>query len=289
MRLKTSCIEWKNIQEEIHGFIYEASQPYFRDIVGSDNFYDVLQALKPGNMITFGYISNAKIEVPKGKRLNPSTNRMNQFDDYEQLGKNLGEEEKVVNVIKLTIYNMPWQSQQKISDKYTEWSKNRDELYDRFGVQRHAARYKTQTNNFGKNGGVNQYDGQNDALKKHSYANLNMSDIKPINTTYYLVTEAGNLKPVEQSKLTFQQQKYVQNAIERLKNNGATNADVQCLMGFDYRRFEHSSILFISATLDNGIPTLLINDKLTDKIGGATNISTQNLVNIAKERYKRFL
>lgn len=59
--------------------------------------------------------------------------------------------------------------------------------------------------------------------------------------------------------------------------------------GFDYRRFEHSSILFISATLDNGIPTLLINDKLTDKIGGATNISTQNLVNIAKERYKKFL
>ena len=57
----------------------------------------------------------------------------------------------------------------------------------------------------------------------------------------------------------------------------------------EYKRFEHSHVLFVSATPDNGIPTLLINNRLSDKIEGITGVSVEKLIAVAKDRYKEFL
>ena len=117
----------KDVLNEVKSLIQRIENPptinevtcKWRDVAGDEVFMDVLGGLKPGSFVTFGYVSNAKIEIPKGKRLNPQTNRMNQFDDYAALGKNLGEETEVINVIKLTIYNMPHQKQGYDSSKYS--------------------------------------------------------------------------------------------------------------------------------------------------------------------------
>ena len=115
-----------------------------------------------------------------------------------------------------------------------------------------------------------------------------MHNIKPINTSYYLVFENGSIKPIDAEKLEMLPYKSSQTAIDKLKAAGATDDDVAPLVGMQYQRFEHSHILFISATPDNGIPTLLINNKLSDKIGGITHANGDAIINLAKERYAKF-
>ena len=261
----------------------------WRNVVGEDEFFNLLSGLKKGNVVTVGYVSAAKIEVPKGKRLNPATNRMNQFDDYETLGHQLGETGVLKNVIKLSIYNFPWQIQQDVTDKYNDWKTKRDELGGRFGVEFGKARYQTQNNNFGANGGIMSYNGNNDDLKTHTYTNLNMSGIKPVATKYYLVMGDGELKEVDVNKLKLLPYKKTETAVDKLRAAGASEEDVQPLLGMEYRRFEHSHVLFVSATPDTGIPTLLVNNKLSDKLEGLAGVGVQNLIAVAKERYKDFL
>lgn len=261
----------------------------WRDVVGEEAFYDLLSGLNPGSRVTFGYVTQAKVEVPKGKKLNPATNRMNQFDDYETLGHNLGEEGKLINIIKLTIYNLPWQSQDSVNNSYGEWKKTRDELGSKYNVPFRQPVYKTDTNNYGNKGGINQYAGDNQELSTHTYTNLNMKDIRPISTTYYLVMDNGDVKPIDVSKLTLSPYKPTTSAIDKLRTAGATEEEVAPLLNMQYQRFEHSHVLFVSATPDTGIPTLLINNKLSDKIGGISGINTENIIKIAQDRYAKFL
>ena len=260
----------------------------WRDVVGEESFFDLLSAIPDGRMVTFGYVSSAKIEVPKGHKMNPVTKRPNQFDDYAALGKNLGEEGNLVNIIKLTIYNLPWQSQDKISKQYSDFKKKRDEIGDKYGVQFGTAKYGTSTNNFGTKGGIQQYAGNNADLSTHTYSNFNMSGIKPLSTEYYMVMDNGDLRPISIDRLTLLPYKPKDSAIDKLRAAGATDADIQPLLNMQYQRFEHSHVLFVSATPDTGIPTLLINNKLSDKIGGISGVKTENIIKLAQDRYTRF-
>lgn len=259
----------------------------WREVVGEESFYDLLNGLKQGSMVTFGYLSTAKIVVPKGKRLNPATNRMNQFDDYETLGHNLGEEGKLMNVIKLSIYNMPWQTEEDINTKYNNWKTKRDELGSKYGVEFGKARYATQNMNTNEKGGISSYNGENQENLGHTYTNLNMKGIKPISVQYYLVMDNGDVKPVSTEKLTLLPYKPTTSAVDKLKAAGASEEDVKPLLDMQYQRFEHSYVLFISATPDTGIPTLLINNKLSNKLTGE-GVNTEQIIRIAQDRYAKF-
>lgn len=258
-------------------FINEVSCKW-RMVVGEEEFFNVLAGLKKGNRVTFGYISQAKIVVPKIKNKK----------SYETLGKNLGENGKVINVIKLAIYNLPWQTQQSIGKEYGNWKTTRDALGAKFGVEFGKKRYETEKNNWDEKGGIKQYNGQNQDLTAHTYTDLNMYNIKPLSETYYLVMEDGTIKEVDVNRLELVAEKE-NSSIRKLKEAGATEEDVQPLIGMDYQRFEHSNVLFISATPDDGVPIVMINSKLSDKVGGITHTSQEAIINLAKERYAKFM
>ena len=285
----------------------------WRDVVGVEAFPDVVSSIKPGSMFTFGYVSKAKIVVPKGKRLNPNTKRMNQYDDYETLGNSLGET-GVINVIKVSMYNMPWQrqnadidaypegsqkfydvnlpswkDQKSVAEKYAHWKDIRNNLAQKYNVEVGKARYNVSAPKFGDQGGITAYAGDNAEKAAHSYTNLNMHGIRPINTAYYLVKNDGTIKPVDINQLTKLPYKESLGIIEKLRAAGATEEEVAILDGMQYQRFEHSQILFVSALLDSGIPTLLINTKLTDKIGGVEGLNPEEVIKIAQDRYSQFL
>lgn len=257
----------------------------FRMVAGPNEFFDILENIKPGQFMTFGYVTAAKLDYPKKKVLNPATKRMNTVDDYETFSQNMGSTETVNGVIKLSVYNMQWQDKNKFNQRYKEFKDTRDSLNDKYGFSRNAARYQTQTNNFGS--GVKQYAGNNTDLALHTYTDVNMYNVKPISTAYYLTYENGNLAPVDKANLPFPAKKEVQTLIQKLMSAGATEEEVAPLKNFDYKRFEHSQILFLSATVD-GIPTLYINTKLSSKINGLVNVKPETLVNIAKERYPKY-
>ena len=258
----------------------------FRFIDKAENLPDLLAGLKPGKMFTFGYVNVAQIVVPTVKRRNPETNRMKSYEDYAQLGKNLGEEGEVVNVIKLSMYNFPWQEQNRVKQRYSDWRTKRDELAGRFGVTYGKARYGTEMNNFG--GGIESYKGNNPELSDHTYLNFNLHNIRPFNTTYYLLFDDGTIKQVDEKKLEFKA-KNSYDELQKLRDAGATEADLECLIGMNYHKFENSKILFVSGTEMDGVPTLLINDNLSDKISGIAGVNRDAIVQIAKDRYSKVL
>ena len=148
----------------------------FRMVAGPDEFFDILDKIKPGQFMTFGYVTAAKLDYPKKKILNPATKRMNTVDDYQTFGQNLGVQDNVTGVVKVCIYNMQWQDKKKFSQRYNDFKTTRDSLYDKYGLTRNSARYQTQNNNYG--GGVKQYAGDNDDLKLHTYTDANLYDVK---------------------------------------------------------------------------------------------------------------
>ncbi|MBP5723601.1 MAG: hypothetical protein J6X18_08535 [Bacteroidales bacterium] len=266
------------------GWLCESSGNW-RYVSGPDEFFEVLDGVPNGRFVTFGYVSAAKIVVPKGKRLNPQTNRMNQFDDYAQLGRNLGvEDSELIGVIKLMTYNMRWQTAKNVADQYATYKKTRDELAGRYGVEVGSSRYGTDNMRFGKSGGVSSYAGGNEANMGHTYTNLNMSGIRPKSVNYFLILSDGTIREISEDKLEKLPAKPNDSIIEKLKSAGASEADVEPLTHMKYQRFEHSHLLFFSCTSD-GIPTVYINTKLSDKIGGITNANPQELIKLAMERY----
>jgi len=260
----------------------------WRDVVGPEEFYDILSQVPNGQRVTFGYVTAAKIVVPKTKVYNEPTKRWRQVDDYRTLGKNLGVEGTVVGVIKLSIYNFPWQSEEKVSNQYKQWKKTRDELGQKYGVDFGGARYKTQGMNFGDKGGVSSYNGENQELIGHTYTNLNTFGIQPISVKYYLVLENGNLQEISEDKLEKLPYKPSDSAVDKLVAAGATPDEVAPLMTMNYQRFEHSHLLFFSASAD-GIPTVCINNKLSEKIGGITSANPDKITDLARERYSKFM
>lgn len=251
----------------------------WRDVNGANDFYDVISSIKEGNFMTFGYVDDAKIEVPTRKIGN------REFSDYERLGEKLGKAYQVVNVLKVAIYNIPWQTLPKINKQYSEFAKKRNELGAKYDVTFDPPKYKTKTIPFGS--GISKYDGDNPEIQNHTYTNLNMHNIKPISVGYYLVTASGYIEKVDEKLLKILPPSGV-SAIKRLAEAGATEAELAPLLNMDYKRFEHSKVLFVSATPENGIPTLVINNKLSDELVGADRIKKKDLLKIAKDRYKKF-
>lgn len=269
------------------GYIVEMMQEgsyRWRDVAGPDDFYDIQQDIAEGKFVTFGYVNTASVVTPKGKRINPLTNKPNQYNDYATLGKTLGVEEdkELVNIIKLTVYNMRWQSRNKVKDAYKVYKQQRDEIGSKYGVTFGGSRYDKTTIDYGKNG-ISAYGGDNEDKVGNTYTELNMYNVKPLETKYYLVLSDGSLREIAKEKL--EMKPYSKStAIDRLLAAGATEADVEPLKTMSYRNFENSHILFFAATAD-GIPTVFINTRLSDKIEGITNVNKEELVKIAKERY----
>ena len=260
----------------------------WRDVSGPNDFYDILKNVPEGRMTTFGYVNAAKVVIPKVKRKNPETNKLKSYDDFETMGKNLGIDKKFNGIIKLSIYNLPWQSEEKVRSQYDSFKAKRNELASKYGIEVGKARYGTETMNFGEKGGVSSYNGNNQDIADHTYTNLNTHNIKPIYVKYYLVMEDGDLQEIEESKLEMLPHKPSETIIDKLIAAGASEEEVAELRTMNYQRFEHSHLLFFSATTNDGIPTVYINTKLSDKIGGITMANTESIIKLAKERYSKF-
>lgn len=266
--------------------INEGSMGGFRFVAGPEEFYDILQGVPNGRKVTFGYVTAAKINYPKMKIKNTVTNRMNTVNDYATFGKNLGVEGDISGVIKLSIYNFNWQDEKNVSGAYGQFKSTRDSLAQKYGVEVKKPAYQTQTMNFGA--GVSSYNGMNPDNQEHTYTNLNTANIKPISVKFYLVMGDGSLQEVDKERLEMLPYKPSETIIDRLIAAGASEDEVAPLRTMNYQRFEHSHLLFFSATSD-GVPTIFINTKLSDKIGGITCANTDAIINLAKERYSAYL
>ena len=265
------------IAESVKQILNEQS---FRIVVGHNEFFDFLNGIQAGQWITLGYVTPAKVNVPKGYRINPETHRKNQFDDWDAFGKQYNLE-NVTGVIKLSTYHFQWQDSEKVGKKYDTWKSDRDRLRQQYGLETRKATYSTKKVDFGK--GISSYGGDNEKLAGHTYSNFNMFNIVPKTSTYYIISN-GELVEIDKSKLDLLPPQ-IDKTIQNLLSAGASQSEVACLSTFNYRRFEHSKILFLCATSDKDTK-LFINTSLSDTISKGLHVEPNSLIQIAKDKYQ---
>lgn len=270
------------IAESVKQILNEKKENDYREIIGSNELFSFLDGIRGGAAATFGYITIAKdVDVPMVQRRNPDSNRMKNFPDWETFGKTISMD-NVTGVIKITVYNQNWPNPETISAQSKEHFARLKSIRDKYGIETQKARWSSEKKDFGK-GDTRTYGGENPELQKNTYTAFNIKALKPISTSYYVVS---NGKPVlvDKSKLPMLPPE-VKKDIIKLKDAGATPEEIASLRGFQWGTLKHSHFLFISATSNNEAK-LFINDKLADDISSELQIEPNDLVQIAKDRYK---
>lgn len=257
----------------------------FRTVAGPNEFFDFLDGIKSNDFITFGYMEAVPVDYPQKQVYNPVTRRINNTNDFDAFQQNMGFDKKPTGVVVLKVYNLRWAKDETFQNEKNAFQSLRDQLYAKYNVEKHQSRYKTQQNNYGNNTKVKSYNGNNDNLKKHTYTDLNFKNVQFVGSSYYVTFEDGSIMPIDQTKLPIIN-KAARTAIDRLREAGATEEELAPLKTFEYKRFEHSNILYVSAT-SKEVPTLYINTRLTNKISGEVDVNPNSLIDIAKDRYSK--
>ena len=104
-----------------------------------------------------------------------------------------------------------------------------------------------------------------------------------------MVLSDGTLQEIDKNQLSFLPYRASETICDKLKNAGATPEEIASLSTMNYQRFEHSHLLFFSATPDSGIPTVFINTKFSDKINAITDADPEQIINLAKARYSQYM
>ena len=256
-----------------------------RIIAGADEFLDFVAGLQEGRFVTFGYVKAVSLNYPQKKEKNPLTNRMHSVDDYATFGKEIGEEGDITGVIKISTYNMQWQSTKKTDKAYSDFKNKRDEIKQKYGLPIISRSY-TSGSNYGDKTRI--YNGDNEALKGNSYSSFNFHGIKPLSEIFYLTFSDGSIREISKDKLLKYFKPKQLSTAESLINKGVPASEVDCLRNMSYIHLIHGQILFISGTSD-GVRSLYINTKLPSKINQITGIDEQKLIDIAYNLYSKNL
>lgn len=58
-----------------------------RTVKDANELFDILSNIRNTAFVIFGYVTGVNLAYPTEKRMNPATNRMKGFPDYDALGK----------------------------------------------------------------------------------------------------------------------------------------------------------------------------------------------------------
>ena len=293
-----------------------------------NEFIDTMVEM-PGKkkFVSFGYICGANLNIPQIKKLNPATNRMKNFDDYDEMGRQLGYDDGIGGVIKFTRLLVNFQTPAEVGKDYGEYKDKSASIRADFGVP--EIKDKPEDGNYAKKidygtNGVITYGGDNDDLKGHMYVDQNVYSayngqgaVKRKSSTYYIIGKDGNvLEACDKDRANELFSKFGKASsspyspeVDKLHqrvgghDSGLTalrkiDADDKTMIDyltqidglkFIYRRFEFSSIVFMVGTCD-GEKFYYPNQNLTSIPKGVNvPIDPKVFVEIANNKYKKTL
>lgn len=289
-----------------------------------NEFIDLMSEMDGGHkFVSFGYISGASLDIPQVKKLNPATNRMKNFDDFDEMGRQLGYEDGIGGVIKFTRLLVNFQTQDEVGKDYGDFKQKSGEIRNDFGVPEIKKKEGDYTHSidYGSNG-LKGYGGDNDDAKGHMYVDQNVysaynsqGSVKRKSSTYYIIGKDGKvLEACDKDRVSELFQKFGKGSqyspeVDRMhqqvggRDSGLTalrkmNADDQTMIDyltkidglkFIYRRFEFSSIVFMVGTC-NGERFYYVNKSLT-AMPKTVNVQVDPsvFIEIANNKYKKSL
>lgn len=258
-------------------------------------FFNMGEHIKGGIKSTIGYVTAAELNVPKIKKINPATNRMKDFNDWDTFGKNIGIADKIGGVIKFSRYTFNWRSVEGMKNHYqTNYVEPVNKIRAQYGI---APIQPRQNNNnplmtdtgtpkpqsvLGQ-GYFMQDTGGKDCHKIVEYF-LVGTDGKIIK---YPGTQDGEI-PVDILKVYFK--KYAPVGVSDLRKMNASDETIEeyaaklAEIKFRYTRLNTGSIVYVITNI-NGEKLRFFNDNLADDIK-EIKIDPQEYLNLAKHLYQ---
>lgn len=272
--------------------IQESNAP--RILKSSQDFFKILSEQKSGRFVTFGYVSSAKLNLPKYQKINPKTKRKNSYDDYNALREPLNYNGEITGILKFSSYTVNWQIPSKAHEDYINFSKEIENINQSFGLpptqkKQNDKRNYVKIQNYGDNGIALKKE-PNEKGITHSYHRQNIYNAR-IKETYYLIGENGNIvREVNKEELKDFLQKEPVEKENILRKMGADEKTIQAYIDkilslkFKYRTFVDKSFVYIITTID-GEKIAYMNDNLSEIIDNI-NIIPSEFMEIAKEKYQ---
>lgn len=262
-----------------------------RRIATPDEIFDILDDSKGRKFATIGYVTGAKLNMPTVRKINPETNRMKNFDDYEALGKKLGYEGEIGGIVKLTSYTIQLSNRKQVGKDYADYKDKVNDLRKEYGLDpmKDKEGY-TMTLNYGING-ISAYGGNNQEKQGHVYYPANTYGVHP-KSTYYVLDKDGSIdKEVSKEELNdlLKTTKISVSGENELRKMGVEDEKIKEYvekiqsLGMAYKNFEYSSILYIVGSA-NGEKYIYINTNLNRAIGNV-NVDPKEFAVIVKARY----
>lgn len=262
-----------------------------RRVESPEKVFDILDQIGKNNFVCVGYVTGANLNLPKAKRLNPETNKMNSYDDMEAFSREIGSEEQIAALVKITSYNFRYYSNSDMKKKYGEYKSKYNDIRTKYGLDPVADKENryTQTMNYGS--GFDTYSGNDESKKGHFYVPSNIAGANVKGVIYAINADGNIIKELPQEQI----ESYIKERDEKvpgekaLRKMGREEAEIQkyidevSSLNMKYKSFEGNSILWVAASV-NGQKIVYINSKLNRTVNDI-NINPQDFVAKAKERY----
>ena len=262
-----------------------------RQVETPDKVFDVLSQIGRNSFVCVGYVTGANMDIPKVKRLNPETNRMKSYDDYETFGKEIGSEEEIGALVKITSYNFRYYTNDDVAKQYGSYKDKMNGVRGKYGLPPIGDSEGGYTQRLGYGGGIDVYAGNDESKQGSFYVNANTFGAS-INGVVYAVNNEGHIVQElsqEQVKPYLKAKGEEVPGVNALRKMGAEEKQVQDYINdvknlkFKYMRFEGNAILWVAATV-NKQKIVYINSNLSKTINDI-NINPQDFVEKARERY----
>ena len=236
-----------------------------RKINCCDEFFDLLDKVGVGKQVSIGYITGANLDIPTIKKINPNTNKLKSYEDYNVFGTN------VAGLIKITEYTLTYKHRDDVNKEYDEYKKDFDKIRAEYNIppvkKKSPDKLVSEPSNNVQNtygakliGSIYKFDGIGNIIDK----------LEPEEVEAYLK------KP---SQLT---------GIGTLKKIGATKETIEeyykkvSSLHVKYKRFDPESTLWIKTDID-GEDWIYVNEKPSKAVNGI-EVKQEDLLKIIQEK-----
>lgn len=260
-----------------------------------NEFIDLISSMSGRKFVTFGYVSGANLNIPQHKVQNPKTGRMINGNDMSAFRDQLGVDQDIAGILKLSRYNLRFMNREDFTNAYAKFNKSFDELkvkYDYPESNRKSNGNYTQKVKFGK--GVDVYKGDREDLQGKTYIKQDITGAR-VKSTYYLMDPNGFIiRTYTKKELTqfLMDMSKPEPGVIAMRKLGRDEAKIQeYIKEFGKiklipKSFEYNQILYMVGTA-NKEKFLYINHNLINVVKDVEcEIDTDQFVNIAKELYK---
>lgn len=256
-----------------------------------DKFIDIMTQIKGGTFTTLCYVNSAKIpKTLTGKNIDidkfgsdvenymgHDTESYGKMRDYYTGGASRKNKFPYAGVMKMTVYQFNWQTEDNYSRKSSEFKKYQDELLRSYHPDATITRREgdhTERMNYGSGVAF----GNTDNTMGRVYTHQNRRNAKRLKEDWYLVGDDGNLlEPIDKRALRSLISYSDPEGAATLRKLGVQEEKVKEYIkkiqeyGFDYMKLIFQSVLFVRTTF-NGETILYLNDHLLESLPGGLKI-----------------